>query len=896
MQTDTQPTAQQQTQSTTQKKLSVERLFTEAGINAFDTVEWTKRDATIKGPDGRILFQQKSVEFPASWSQLAVNVTTEKYFRGQLGTPEREVSLRQVISRVVTKILRWGVDQGYFDQTDDDLLTFAQELTYILLHQYASFNSPVWFNLGVEGTKQQVSACFIQSVKDNMGSIMDLAKSEVMLFKGGSGTGSNLSSLRGSKESLRGGGQASGPVSFMKGYDSFAGVTKSGGKTRRAAKMVILNADHPDIMAFIGAKSEEEKKAHALIDAGWDGGWNVPGGAYDSVQFQNANNSVRATDEFMEAVESGGEWNTRNVVDGEIAETFQASDVMHEIAENTHMCGDPGMQFDTTINDWHTTPNAGRVNASNPCSEYMSLDDTACNLASINLRKFERAPNGVGWFDVDGFMHTVRIILIAQDIMVAPAHYPTEAIGAGARAYRQLGIGFANLGGLLMSRGLAYDSDDGRRTAAYITDLMQATAYRTSAEISEAMGPFDGYEADKEGMHRVVDKHIAKHDELFENPFIAIDRDRQTWTDLRHAATEMWNDCYLRGNQNGYRNSQVSVLAPTGTIAFMMDCDTTGIEPEIALKKIKSLAGGGQLTLVNNVVESALAHLGYRDDEISDIVDHVTENGCVEGSAIKDEHLAVFDCSIKSAIGKRSLSPMAHIKMMEAVQPFLSGAISKTVNVDNDTTVEQIEELYLEAWRRGLKAVAVYRDGCKRTQPLSVGTKVETAISPPPRRRMDDERQALCHKFSIGGHEGYLHVGLYPDGSLGEMFITMAKEGSTISGMMGAFATSISIGLQHGVPIETFINKFKHTRFEPSGYTNNEDIRMAQSILDYIFRWLELKFVADAVPVPVSLVVEPADAVSITSDAPPCSNCGNITVRSASCYKCLTCGTSNGCS
>jgi len=931
--------------------ITFERVFTKPGIDVFDTCEWEMRSAVITNERGEVVFEQKDVEMPKFWSQMATNVVVSKYFRGHLGTPERESSVRQLIGRVVRTITQWGREGGYF-ATEADGDTFRDELTHILLYQMASFNSPVWFNVGVE-PKPQCSACFINSVQDTMDSILGLAKTEGMLFKYGSGTGSNLSNIRSSRELLAGGGTASGPVSFMKGYDSFAGVIKSGGKTRRAAKMVILNADHPDIVDFIESKEREEKKAWALIDAGYDGAFNAPGGAYDSVQFQNANHSVRVTDDFMRAYEKDGDWQTHAVTDRRVMGTYKARDMMRRMAESAWVCGDPGMQFDTTVNDWHPCPNTARINASNPCSEYMFLDDSACNLASLNLMKFYSEAGAV--FDVEAYRAALRIVITAQEIVVDYASYPTPAIEKNSHAFRPLGIGYANLGALLMARGLAYDSDDGRDYAAAITSILSGESYAQSSRIAEKLGPFAGYPVNEEPFLRVIDKHRRAAYRI---------NNRAIPADLADAATSVWDEAYALGQQHGYRNAQISVLAPTGTIAFMMDCDTTGIEPDIALVKYKKLVGGGMLKIVNGTVPAALRRLGYDDKQVKEIVQYIDDNDTIEGAPhLLDQHLTVFDCAFKPANGTRSIHYAGHLKMMGAVQPFISGAISKTINMPSNATVEEIEQAYYEAWKLGLKAVAVYRDGCKRSQPLSTAKDKSgleqlgvgaTAV----RRKLPDERESITHKFSIGGHEGYITVGKYEDGTPGEIFITMAKEGSTISGLMDSFATMTSLALQHGVPLQLLVDKFTHTRFEPSGFTKNREIPMAKSIMDYIFKWLAIKFLPResqaeagvilrdeqiASPAPTSNVAAPtpkdisfidsvaqsagasssptatrdltpvvgfimppkdADAPNVKTgapirfqqDAPSCSDCGSIMVRNGACYKCLNCGSTSGCS
>jgi len=924
--------------------IEIERYFTKAGVDVYDTCEWEARSAVIANERGDVVFEQKDVEMPKFWSQMATNVVVSKYFRGHLGTADRESSVRQLIGRVVRTITQWGREGGYF-ATEADGDTFRDELTHILLYQMASFNSPVWFNVGIE-PKPQCSACFINSVHDTMDSILGLAKTEGMLFKYGSGTGSNLSNIRSSRELLAGGGTASGPVSFMKGYDSFAGVIKSGGKTRRAAKMVILNADHPDVVDFIESKEKEEKKAWALIEAGYDGAFNAPGGAYDSVQFQNANHSVRVTDDFMRAYEKDSDWHTRAVTDAKrVMGTYKARDLMRRMAESAWVCGDPGMQFDSTVNDWHPCPNTARINASNPCSEYMFLDDSACNLASLNLMRFYSETGG---FDVEAYRAALRIVITAQEITVDYASYPTPAIEVNSHKFRPLGIGYANLGALLMARGVPYDSEEGREYAAAITSILSGESYAQSSRIASKLGPFEGYAVNEEPFLRVIDKH--RRSAYRTNV-------RSLPADLADAATRVWDEAYALGQENGYRNAQISVLAPTGTIAFMMDCDTTGIEPDIALVKYKKLVGGGMLKIVNNTVPTALKRLGYDAKQVKEIVQYIDENDTIEGAPhLVDSHLPVFDCAFKPANGTRSIHYMGHLKMMGAVQPFISGAISKTINMPTSATVEEIEQAYYEAWKLGLKAVAVYRDGCKRSQPLSTGrdkSQLEAlGIAPTAvRRKLPDERESITHKFSIGGHEGYITVGKYEDGSPGEIFITMAKEGSTISGLMDSFATMTSLALQHGVPLQLLVDKFTHTRFEPSGFTKNPEIPMAKSVMDYIFKWLAIKFLSRdsqehagvilrdepvSAPVPsnvttptasdysfidkvstatstpvamdkvVGFVTPPRNADGANAgkvgtflyqqDAPSCSDCGEIMVRNGACYKCLNCGSTSGCS
>ena len=908
------------------KGLSFKRFFSTEGIHPFHQIEWDTRTAIINDERGRPVFEQKNVEAPKSWSQTATNIVASKYFRGLLGSPERETSVKQLISRVVETIAGWAMKQSYFEAAED-LAAFKDDLAFLLVRQYGAFNSPVWFNVGIE-LHPQASACFINSVSDTMDSILGLAKTEGMLFKYGSGTGSNLSSIRSSKETLAGGGTASGPVSFMRGYDAFAGVIKSGGKTRRAAKMVILNTDHPDIEEFITSKSEEERKAWALIDAGYNGGFNVKGGAYDSVFFQNANHSVRATDSFMRAVVEDKEWTTHYVRDHAVAETKRARDMMSLMAEAAWQCGDPGMQFDTTINDWHTCPNTARINASNPCSEYMFLDDTACNLASLNLMKFVRED---GEFDATSFRAACRAFITAQEILVDNASYPTPAIERNSHDYRPLGLGYANLGVLLMDRGLPYDSDEGRAYAAAVTALMHGEAYAQSARVSAAIGSFSGYAKNAEPMLRIIEKH-RQHAHMIDASLVP--------RPLMREALDVWDEAYTLGAQHGYRNSQVTVLAPTGTIGFMMDCDTTGIEPDIALVKYKKLVGGGMIKIVNQSVPAVLRRLGYNAAQVQDILKYIDEKEMIEGAPyLKDEHIEIFDCAFPPANGQRSIRYMGHIKMMAAVQPFLSGAISKTVNMPEDSTPEEIAKAYVESWRLGLKAVAVYRDGCKRSQPLSTsdpsvkGKAVESqqvavpgvgvVEGRPVRRKLPDERQAITHKFAIAGHEGYITVGMYEDGKPGEVFLVMAKEGSTVSGLMDGFATSLSLALQYGVPLEAIVDKFSHTRYEPSGFTKNPEIGYAKSITDYIARWLAVKFLgrtrddetneAALVPtatseIPRPLAVSPTPskpaslsghgpvAFKVQADAPPCHECGSLMVRNGACYRCANCGATSGCS
>lgn len=944
----------EETSSSKRRGLSFTRYFTRPGVHPYAEVEWEKRSAVISGEKGDTVFEQHDVEIPKPWSQLATNVVVSKYFRGQLGTPQREHSVKQLIGRVVDTITGWGRKDGYF-ASEADATVFSEELTHLLVEQRLAFNSPVWFNVGVEPLPQ-CSACFILSVDDKMDSILDWYRKEGVIFKGGSGSGVNLSRIRSSKERLAGGGTASGPVSFMRAADASAGVIKSGGKTRRAAKMVVLNVDHPDVLEFVNCKAAEERKAWALIEAGYDS--SIDGEAYSSVFFQNANNSVRVTDDFMRAVVEQRPWSTRYVTTGDIATTMPARELLQKISEATWFCGDPGMQFDTTINTWHTCPNTGRINASNPCSEYMHLDDSACNLASLNLMKFLKDD---GVFDTASFKHAVDISITAQDILVDNSSYPTAEITANAKAFRELGLGYANLGALLMSLGLPYDSEAGRQFAGAITALMTGEAYLQSARIAEQMGPFSGYAVNREPMLDVIDKHRS-HAHKLDPSLVTLD--------LLSEARKSWDEALAIGRKSGYRNSQATVLAPTGTIAFMMDCDTTGVEPDIALVKYKRLVGGGMLKIVNNTVPRALKRLGYDSKAIQDIVEYIDEHETIEGAPLlRNEHLPVFDCAFKPTRGSRSIHYLGHLRMMGAVQPFLSGAISKTINMPNEATVEDITEAYLEAWRLGLKAVAIYRDGCKRVQPLATGEKkaeqtvpVVVADPTPTRRRLPNDREALCHKFDIAGHEGYIHVGFYEDRTPGEIFIKMAKEGSTISGLMDTIATLTSLALQYGVPLEALVSKFGHVRFEPSGFTKNSEIPYAKSLTDYIFRFLGNRFLPAEQNQEASLAEgngqressqgeperphhpAPTDGARVTlngttashahgaavtyvngvhsshedslrsaavdvlattpvsrtwqsqADAPSCADCGSIMIRNGSCYKCLNCGATSGCS
>jgi ribonucleoside-diphosphate reductase alpha chain len=917
--------------SGTEKRAGLEfqRRFTDGRTSPFDTVEWERRVALIGNEKGKTIFRQEDVEVPKSWSQTATNIVASKYFHGKPNTPEREGSVRQLIGRVVNTIVRWGEEGGYFaGGASRD--AFRDELTHLLVEQKMAFNSPVWFNVGVQ-PKPQCSACFINSVQDNMESIMTLTKTEGMLFKWGSGTGTNFSTLRGSRETLSGGGIASGPVSFMKGFDAFAGVIKSGGKTRRAAKMVILNVDHPDIVEFIDCKMKEEHKAQVLIEQGYDP--SIDGEAYSSVFFQNANHSVRVTDEFMQAVEEDRDYWTRNVNDGNPNEKHSARELLQRMADSAWHCGDPGMQYDTTVNRWHTCKTTARINASNPCSEYMFLDDTACNLASLNLMKYL---NANGTVDVEAFRHAVDITITAQEILVDNASYPTPKIADNSHKFRPLGLGYANLGALLMSMALPYDSDGGRDMAGAVTALMCGEAYAQSARIAERLGPFAGYAANREPMLEVIRMH---RDSL--RPIKA----ENVQPSLLGAAQTAWDIALALGEKFGYRNSQMTVLAPTGTIGFMMDCDTTGIEADLALVKYKKLVGGGVIKIVNNTVPAALMKLGYTPEQSSQMVTYIDRNGKIEGApGFKAEHLPVFDCSLAAA-GGRSIAWRGHLKMMAAAQPFLSGAISKTINMPQESTVEDIMQAYLESWKLGLKSVAIYRDNSKGSQPLSAaGDKKDTAQqgqiaakaaaeAPSPvaeqrelfrgahRRKLPSERASITHKFSIGGHEGYITVGMYEDKQPGEIFIKMAKEGSTLSGFMDGFALSVSIGLQYGVPLKALVDKFINTRFEPAGFTGHPAIPYAKSVLDYIARWLGGRFISpdyltrsgDAA-LPVLTMTAPAalpaaeatvdedplsksvSAVPMFDGAPTCSECGMLMTPNGACYKCENCGGTSGCS
>ncbi len=893
--------------------VAVKRYFTIPGRDPFDEIEWEIRDAFIPGKD-KPAFEQKDVEFPKFWSQTATNIVAQKYFRGRMSSPEREKSVKQMIGRIVTTAGAWGREGGYF-ANEEEAETFEAELKAILVNQLAAFNSPVWFNVGFE-EKPQCSACFILSIDDSMESILDWIRREGVIFRGGSGSGVNLSKLRSSKEQLSKGGYASGPVSFMRGADASAGTIKSGGKTRRAAKMVVLDVDHPDIEQFIWCKAHEEEKARVLEAAGYDMSLNSEDWA--SIQYQNANNSVRVTDAFMEAADAGADWNLTARTDGQVVETRDARDILRQMAEAAWKCADPGVQYDTTINQWHTLPNTSRINASNPCSEYMSIDDSACNLASINLMKFRRED---GEFDVEAFEHAVDTMFLAQEIFVGYSSYPTPEIEANAKAYRQLGLGYANLGALLMARGLPYDSDEGRAYAAAITALMTGRAYRKSAEIAARMGPFAGHERNAAAMLGVMSKHRASVGNIEHTDSVA--------ADLLSACRRAWDDALDLGEVHGYRNAQATVLAPTGTISFMMDCDTTGVEPDFSLVKSKKLVGGGEITIVNKTVPMALEKLGYAPPEVGEIVAFVDERNTMVGAPyVKSEHYPVFDC----AVGERAIHYMGHVKMMGAVQPFISGAISKTVNLPETVTVDDVAQVFADAWRLGVKAIAIYRDNCKVAQPLSGKDKDATQATPPvplkQRKRLPEDRTEVGRKFQVGDYEGYLHVGLYDDGTPGDIFCDVAKVGTTLQGLVNSLMISVSLGLQYGVPLEVYVSKFAHMRFEPAGLTNDADIRTAKSIVDYIFRWMGKKFLTvdqqeeigilspevrarlaqgyangDAAP-SAETAAAPADAAppgqtalfNAWEDAVECSKCGGRMVRTGSCYTCRDCGTNTGCS
>ena len=913
------PTAEEITNTVVDEtaNAAVRRYFTIPGRDPFEEVEWEIRNALIPGKD-KPVFEQKNVEFPKFWSQTATNIVAQKYFRGRMGSPDRESSVKQMIGRVVSTIGGWGREGGYFAD-EDEAETFEAELKTILVNQYAAFNSPVWFNVGFE-EKPQCSACFILSIDDSMESILDWIRREGVIFRGGSGSGANLSKLRSSKEQLSKGGYASGPVSFMRGADASAGTIKSGGKTRRAAKMVVLDIDHPDIDEFIWCKAHEEEKARVLEAAGYDMSLDSPDWA--SIQYQNANNSVRVTDAFMEAAAAGGDWNLTARTDGSVVETKPARQLLRDMAEAAWRCADPGVQYDTTINQWHTLPNTGRINASNPCSEYMSIDDSACNLASINLLKFRRED---GELDVEAFEHAVDVMFLAQEIAVGYSSYPTPEIERNAKAFRQLGLGYANLGALLMARGLPYDSDEGRAYAAAITALMTGRAYRKSAEIASRMGPFAGYQPNAAAMIGVMAQHRAAVGNIENTDSVP--------ADLLSACRRSWDEALNLGEVHGYRNAQATVLAPTGTISFMMDCDTTGVEPDFSLVKSKKLVGGGEITIVNKSVPMSLDKLGYAPAEVEEIVAFVDErNTVVSAPYLKSEHYPVYDC----AVGDRAIHYMGHVKMMGAVQPFISGAISKTVNLPETVTVDEVAQLFVESWQLGVKAIAIYRDNCKVAQPLS-GKKdgsaqeaLVSALPPAPltqRRRLPEDRVEVGRKFRVGEYEGYIHVGLYEDGTPGDIFVDIAKEGTTLAGLMNSIMISVSLGLQYGVPLEVYVSKFSHMRFEPSGMTNDPDIRVAKSIVDYIFRWMGKRFLtvdqqeelgilsaevrarlaegyrnggdapAAAPAVPVEAAPPGQTALfNAFEDAQECAKCGGRMVRTGSCYTCRDCGTNTGCS
>ncbi len=897
--------------------VAVKRFFTIPGRDPFEEVEWELRDALIPGKE-KPVFEQKGVEFPKFWSQTATNIVAQKYFRGRMGSPDRESSVKQMIGRIVSTVGTWGREGGYFAD-EEEAETFEAELKAILVNQYAAFNSPVWFNVGFE-EKPQCSACFILSIDDSMEDILDWIRREGIIFRGGSGSGVNLSRLRSSKEQLSKGGYASGPVSFMRGADASAGTIKSGGKTRRAAKMVVLDVDHPDVEEFIWCKAHEEEKARVLEAAGYD--MSLDSADWASIQYQNANNSVRVTDAFMEAAEADSDWNLTARTDGTVVDTMPARKLLRDMAEAAWKCADPGVQYDTTINQWHTLPNTGRINASNPCSEYMSIDDSACNLASINLLKYRRED---GDLDVEAFEHTVDVMFLAQEILVGYSSYPTPEIERNAKAFRQLGLGYANLGALLMARGLPYDSDAGRAYAAAITALMTGRAYRKSAEIAGRMGAFAGYRPNAAAMIGVMAQHRAAVGNIENTDSVP--------ADLLSACRRAWDEALNLGEVHGYRNAQATVLAPTGTISFMMDCDTTGVEPDFSLVKSKKLVGGGEITIVNQTVKAALERLGYAPNEVSDIEAYVDEKNSVIGAPhLKKEHYPVFDC----AVGERAIHYMGHVKMMGAVQPFISGAISKTVNMPEDATVEDVAGLYTDAWKLGVKAIAIYRDNCKVAQPLSSKSQAAianvTGVAAPPvpltqRRRLPEDRVEVGRKFRVGDYEGYIHVGLYEDGTPGDIFVDIAKEGTTLAGLMNSFMISVSLGLQYGVPLEVYVSKFAHMRFEPSGQTNDVDIRVAKSIVDYVFRWMGKKFLnADQQeeigilsPEVKARLAEryangessaPSDAAAPLESPPPgqtalfnawedaveCAKCGGRMIRTGSCYTCRDCGTNTGCS
>jgi ribonucleoside-diphosphate reductase alpha chain len=894
------------------------------GKTAFDTVQWRSHDAVIKNAEGKVIFEQKGIHAPTSWSETSVNIAASKYFRIIQG--RRETSIDGMIRRVCHWIAQQGVELGYLD-TADEATTLEESLSYLMVQQMAAFNSPVWFNVGVRDPPQ-CSACFIQSISDDMDSILNLATSEGRLFKGGSGTGTNLSPLRGSHEKLAGGGIASGPVSFMRAFDALAGVIKSGGTTRRAAKMVILNMDHPDIVDFIDCKVREEDKALALIREGYSSNFDGtdPDSAYASIAYQNANHSVRIPDAFMEAVVRDGEWKTYDRTDHAVAGTYRARELWRKLAYAAWRCGDPGVQFDDITNDWHTCPNSGRINASNPCSEYLFLDDSACNLASINLMKFL---DGKGLFDVEFFRQAVRTMTLAMEIVVDASNYPTAPIAQNSHDYRPLGLGYANLGALLMHYGLAYDSDAGRTLAAAVSAFLSAEGYHMSSEVAKRMGPFAGFEKNRSPMLRVMGKHATASEH------IALNDPRLTA--FVQAAVDRWHDTAKAGELWGYRNAQISVIAPTGTIGLLMGCDTLGLEPELSLVKTKNLVGGGVLRMVNRTVPDGLSALGYSTEEIRAVTQHIEKTGTIEGApGLEASDLSVFDCALAPPGGSRTIPPMGHLKMLGAVQPFLSGGASKTINLPNDATVEDIERIYAEAWRLGIKSVALYRDGCKASQPFETGkgrAAAPTGPRGPARERLPDERKAITHHFSVGGHDGYVTVGLYPDGRPGEVFFRVTKEGSTVNGLMDSLGISMSMALQHGVPLKDLVRKLAHLRFEPAGATNNARIRFAKSIPDYVARWLAIEFLTEderrsiglegpaaegngnghapvaapaGKPAPgssqtVKFETRPLDAFApgsgaASEDAPSCAICGGIMVRSGTCYACTVCGSTSGCS
>ncbi|MFD9891170.1 vitamin B12-dependent ribonucleotide reductase [Amycolatopsis sp. NPDC059027] len=917
--------------------LTVRRVFTTEGVHPYDQVTWEQRDVVMTNwRDGTVNFEQRGVEFPEFWSVNATNIVASKYFRGALGTPQREHSLKQLIDRVVRTYAGAGSEHGYF-ATPADLEIFEHELTWMLLHQVFSFNSPVWFNVGT-ASKQQVSACFILAVDDTMESILNWYREEGLIFKGGSGAGLNLSRIRSSKELLTSGGTASGPVSFMRGADASAGTIKSGGATRRAAKMVVLDVDHPDIEEFIQTKAREEEKIKVLRDAGFD--MDLSGADISSVQYQNANNSVRVSDEFMQAVETEGQFGLRARLSGEVIDRVDAKKLFRTMAEAAWECADPGLQYDGTINDWHTCPESGRITASNPCSEYMHLDNSSCNLASLNLLKFVTED---GRFDAPLFARAVEFVITAMDISICFADFPTEAIGDTTRKFRQLGIGYANLGALLMALGHAYDSEGGRALAASITSLMTGVSYRRSAELAGVVGAYEGYARNAEAHQRVMRKHAAANE--------LVRTYHENDAAVRGLATEEWKRGIEIGEVHGWRNAQASVLAPTGTIGFMMDCDTTGIEPDFSLVKFKKLVGGGSMQIVNQTVPRALTALGYQGEQVEAIVEYVAQHGhVVDAPGLRPEHYEVFDC----AVGERSIAPMGHVRMMAAVQPFLSGAISKTVNMPESATVEEVEEIYFQGWKLGLKALAIYRDNCKVGQPLSTGKKDKAEAEPekvveyrPVRRRLPKKRPSQTVSFTVGGAEGYLHAGSYPDDGLGEIFVKLGKQGSTLAGVMDAFSMSISVGLQHGIPLEFYVSKFSNLRFEPAGMTDDPDIRIATSVMDYLFRRLALDYLpyekrsqlgiftadersaqveasypatgenvdletlrstVDSSPAPRRAESEPEqqDAHTTTelmelhlgkaADAPLCMTCGTKMRPAGSCYACEGCGATSGCS